>query len=144
MTERFLESYLHILLYRLRSVEHHFSSFQHHLLSTETHVSKANTSNIHNLPFYLLTLDFDPKQHITSVHASILLTFVDTSYIFLNFPPSGINLSINIIKYIGTIYLPLNSTNYEKLFDYLNSEVQHLLFSLYAVHGSGTRLGALG
>ena len=111
------------------SVEHHLSSTKPHLLFlTETQVSGNTDSNLYSVPSYYLYPRFHSKagccvyvrNDITCSRAHNLdSSEFSTIWLRLNCHSST--------KYICAVYLSPNSTDYIKFFDYLNTQVEHIL-----------------
>ncbi|MPC47585.1 hypothetical protein E2C01_041335 [Portunus trituberculatus] len=113
----------------LKSVEHHLSSTKPHLLFlTEAQVSEATKTSPFSVPSYFPYPHFRSKARcfvyvrndLTCSHAHALESSeFSTIWLRLN--------SHSLTKFIRTVYLSPNWSDYRKFFDYLTSKVEHIL-----------------
>ncbi|MPC59609.1 hypothetical protein E2C01_053633 [Portunus trituberculatus] len=112
-----------------QSVEHSLSSTIPHLLFlTKTQLPDATDSSPFSVPSYLLYTHFRSKAGCY-VYVRIDLT-CSRSHALESSKFSTIWIRLkrhSLNKFFSAIYLSHNSSNYRKLFDYLTSEVEHIL-----------------
>src|ERR1700755_643843 len=112
-------------------VEHHLSSSRPHLLFlTETQVFECSDSKPYSVSSYCLYPQFSAKGGCCAyVHNDVVCSRVfnlESS----EFSTLWLKLSCNsTTKFICSVYLSPNSTDYPKFFDYLNSKIEHILSS---------------
>src|SRR6201990_1813685 len=112
-------------------VEHHLSSFRPHLLFlTETQMFERSDSKPYSVSYYCLYPQFSAKggccTYVRKDVACSRVSNLESS----EFSTLWLKLSCNsTTKFICSVYLSPNSTDYPKFFDYLNSKIEHILSS---------------
>ncbi|KAL7640504.1 UNVERIFIED_CONTAM: hypothetical protein RMT77_008779 [Armadillidium vulgare] len=112
-------------------VEHHLSSSRPHLLFlTETQVSECSDSGPYSVSSYCLYPQFSAKGGCCAYVRNDVLCSRVSNLDSSEFSTLWLKLSCNsTTKFICSLYLSPNSTDYPKFFDYLNSKIEHILSS---------------
>ncbi|KAL7646845.1 UNVERIFIED_CONTAM: hypothetical protein RMT77_002101 [Armadillidium vulgare] len=112
-------------------VEHHLSSSKPHLLFlTETQVSGCSDSKPYSVSSYCLYPQFSAKGGCCAYVCNDVVCSRVSNLESSEFSTLWLKLSCNsTTKFICSVYLSPNSTDYPKFFDYLNSKIEHILSS---------------
>src|ERR1700755_2927481 len=112
-------------------VEHHLSSSRpHFLFLTETQVSECSDSKPYSVSSYCLYPQFSAKGGCCAYVRNDFVCSRVSNFDASEFSTLWLKLSCNsTTKFICSVYLSPNSTDYPKLFDYLNSKIEHILSS---------------
>ncbi|KAL7634069.1 UNVERIFIED_CONTAM: hypothetical protein RMT77_015397 [Armadillidium vulgare] len=112
-------------------VGHHLSSSRPHLLFlTETQVSGCSDSKPYSVSSYCLYPQFSAKGGCCAYVRNDVVCSRVSNLESSEFSTLWLKLSCNsTTKFICSVYLSPNSTDYPKFFDYLNSKVEHILSS---------------
>ncbi|KAL7629919.1 UNVERIFIED_CONTAM: hypothetical protein RMT77_019962 [Armadillidium vulgare] len=112
-------------------VEHHLSSSRPHLLFlTETQVSECSDSKPYSVSSYCLYPQFSAKGGCCAYVRNDVVCSRVSNLESSEFSTLWLKLSSNsTTKFICSVYLSPNSTDYPKFFDYLNSKIEHILSS---------------
>ena len=119
------------LFSNLHFVEHHLSSSRPHLLFlTETQVSECSDSKPYTVSSYCLYPQFSAKGGCCAYVRNDVVCSRVSNLESSEFSTLWLKLSCNsTTKFICSVYLSPNSTDYPKFFDYLNSKIEHILSS---------------
>src|ERR1044072_6527473 len=112
-------------------VEHHLSSSRPHILFlTETQVFECSDSKPYSVSSYCFYPQFSAKGGCCAyVRNDVVCSRVSNLESF-EFSTLWLKLSCNsTTKFICSVYLSPNSTDYPKFVDYLNSKIEHILSS---------------
>ncbi|KAL7636546.1 UNVERIFIED_CONTAM: hypothetical protein RMT77_013321 [Armadillidium vulgare] len=112
-------------------VEHHLSSSKPHLLFlTETQLLECADSKPYSVTSYYLYPQFSAKGGCCAYVRNDVICSRVSNLESPEFSTLWLKLSCNsTTKFICSVYLSLNSTDYPKFFDYLNSKIEHILSS---------------
>ncbi|KAL7640067.1 UNVERIFIED_CONTAM: hypothetical protein RMT77_009481 [Armadillidium vulgare] len=112
-------------------VEHHLSSSKlHFLFLTETQVLECADSKPYSVTSYCLYHQFSSKGGCCAYVGNDVICSRVFNLESSEFSTLWLNLSCNYTtKFICSVYLSPNSTDYKKFFDYLNSKIEHILSS---------------
>ena len=112
-------------------VEHHLSSSRPHLLFlTETQVSECSDSKPYSVSSYCLYPQFSAKGGCCAYVRNDVVCSRVSNLESSEFSTLWLKLSCNsTTKFICSVYLSPNSTDYPKFFHYLNSKIEHILSS---------------
>src|SRR6201990_1347100 len=119
------------LLSNLPFVEHHLSSSRPHLLFlTETQVLECADSKPYSVTSYCLYPQFSAKGGCCAYVRNDVICSRVSDLESPEFSTLWLKLSCNsTTKFICSVYLSPNSTDYPKFFDYLNSKIEPILSS---------------
>ena len=112
-------------------VEHHLSSSKPHLLFlTETQLLECADSKPYSVTSYCLYPQFSAKGGCCAYVRNDVICSRVSNLESPEFSTLWLKLSCNsTTKFICSVYLSPNSTDYPKFFDYLNSKIEHILSS---------------
>ncbi|KAL7647126.1 UNVERIFIED_CONTAM: hypothetical protein RMT77_002384 [Armadillidium vulgare] len=112
-------------------VEHHLSSSKPHLLFlTETQVLECADSKPYSVTSYCLYPQFSAKGGCCAYVRNDVICSRVSDLESPKFSTLWLKLSCNsTTKFICSVYLSPNSTDYPKFCDYLNSKIEHILSS---------------
>jgi hypothetical protein len=115
----------------LQSVEHHLSSSKPQILFlTETQVSEGSDSNLYSISSYCMYPKFSSKGGCCAYVRNDVICSRVSELESLEFSTLWLRLSCqSTTKFICSVYLSPNSTDYPKFFDYLDSKLEHILSS---------------
>src|ERR1700755_888472 len=119
------------LFSNLHFVKHHLSSSRPHLLFlAETQVSECSDSKPYSVSSYCLYPQFSAKGGCCAYVRNDVVCSRVSNLESSEFSTLWLKLSCNsTTKFICSVYLSPNSTDYPKFFDYLNSKIEHILSS---------------
>src|ERR1044072_281718 len=112
-------------------VEHHLSSSRPHLLFlTETEMFERSDSKPYSVSSYCLYPHFSAKGGCCAYVRNDVVCSRVSNLESSEFSTLWLRLSCHsTTKFICSVYLSPNSTDYPKFFDYLNSKIEHILSS---------------
>src|ERR1700755_743886 len=115
----------------LHFVEHHLSSKRPHLLFlTETQMFDRSDNKPYSVFYYCLYLQFSAKGGCCAYVRNDVVCSRVSNLESSEFSTLWLRLSCHsTTKFIYSVYLSPNSTDYPKFFDYLNSKIEDILSS---------------